>query len=246
MTMHPRSIFVSDVHLGCKHARTDDFLLFLRRHDPEYLYLVGDVFDGWRLRKGWYWHSAYTEIVERLLEMARRGTRIFYTPGNHDDFLRNFRQLPTLENIEIADEFIHVTADNRRLLVMHGDRFDKVTTNHLWLSHLGDVAYNGAIAFDRAVNVVWRRLGGARMHISKWLKEWVKGLANSFSKWEESLAGYAKGQGCHGIVCGHIHTPALVERLGGFSYYNTGDWVENSTAIVEHADGRLQLLDHSS
>lgn len=240
--MHPRSIFVSDVHLGCKHARTDDFLRFLRKHEPQFLYLVGDVFDGWRLRKGWYWHSAYTAIVERLLELARGGTRIYYTPGNHDDFLRNFRQLPTLENIEIADEFIHVTADNRRLLVIHGDRFDKVTSNHLWLSILGDQAYNATMYADRLFNIVWRRLGGATLHISKFLKEWVKGLANSWSRFEESLSLYARGQGCHGIVCGHVHSPALVERHDGVSYYNTGDWVENCTAIVEHADGRMHLL----
>jgi len=244
--MRPRSIFVSDVHLGCKHARTDDFLRFLRGSQPEFLYLVGDVFDGWRLRKGWYWRSAYTDIVERLLEMARTGTRIFYTPGNHDDFLRGFRGLPTMENIEIADEFIHVTADNRRLLVMHGDRFDKVTTNHLWLTYFGDAAYNAAIVFDRSVNVVWRRLGGARMHISRFLKDWVKRLANSYSRFEESLAGYARGQGCHGIVCGHVHTPALVERTGEVAYYNTGAWVENCSAIVEDSAGRLQLMSSPS
>ena len=240
--MHPRSIFVSDVHLGCRHAKTDDFLRFLRRYEPQFLYLVGDVFDGWRLRKGWYWHSAYTAIVERLLEMARAGTRIYYTPGNHDDFLRAFRRLPTLENIQIADEFIHVTADNRRLLVIHGDRFDKVTTNHLWLSVLGDKAYNAAMIVDRVINAVWRRLGGATLHLSKYLKDRVKGLANSWSRFEESLSQYAHGQGCHGIVCGHVHSPALVERGEGVSYYNTGDWVENCTAIVEHADGRLHLL----
>jgi len=240
--MQPRSIFVSDVHLGCRHARTDAFLEFLHRHQPEYLYLVGDLIDGWKLRKGWYWHSAYTAIVDRLLELARRGTRIYYTPGNHDDFLRRMPRLPTMENIEIADEFIHVTADNRRLLVIHGDRFDKVTTNHLWLSVLGDKAYSLAIAMDRALNAVWRRLGGATVHLSRFLKDRVKAMANSWSRFEDSLASYAHGQGCQGIVCGHVHSPALVERRDGVSYYNTGDWVENCTAIIEHADGRLHLL----
>jgi UDP-2,3-diacylglucosamine pyrophosphatase LpxH len=203
------------------------------------------VFDGWRLRKGWYWKSAYTAIVDRLLELARRGTRIYYTPGNHDDFLRGFQRLPAFENIEIADEFIHVTADNRRLLVIHGDRFDMVTTNHLWLSILGDRVYNLTMAADRVFNVVWRRLGGATLHLSRFLKDRVKGFANSWSKFEESLAQYARGQGCQGIVCGHVHTPALVERHDGVSYYNTGDWVENCTAIVEHADGRMHLLGSS-
>ena len=240
MSSDPRAIFVSDVHLGCKYANAEAFCGFLHQYEPEYLYLVGDFFDGWRLKRRWYWHDCYSDILCRLLELTRTGTRLFYTPGNHDGFLRAF--LTSLGNISIANEFIHVTADSRRLLVTHGDQFDKVTTGHQWLSRLGDTGYNMLMGANRAFNGVWCRVGGSACYFSKLIKQRVKEITNALSNFETTVSSYASAMGCQGIVCGHIHVPNIVERPDGITYYNTGDWVENCSALVESADGKLQIL----
>lgn len=241
--VHPRAVFVSDVHLGCKYAQTEAFLGFLQRYHPEYLYLVGDIFDGWRLKKSWHWRESYTGVMQRLFDLGQQGTKLFYTPGNHDEFLREFLSFNSLGDIRIADQFVHETADGRRLLVMHGDQFDKVTSNHKWLSRLGDVGYNVLMGTNRGTNAVLRLLRRPPVHFSKRVKERVKKITNAISNFEETLARYAKANQCTGVVCGHIHIPTAIERPDGISYYNTGDWVENRSALVELPDGRLHMIE---
>ncbi|MFO0944570.1 MAG: UDP-2,3-diacylglucosamine diphosphatase [Planctomycetota bacterium] len=234
-----RSVFVSDLHLGCRYANAAAFLEFLRGHQPEYLYLVGDMFDGWKLRKRWYWNETYSRIIDHVLQLSRQGTKVCYTPGNHDEFLRGFEA--KFGGIEIKDEFIHTTASQRKLLVIHGDRFDHVESNAKWLSCAGDVAYTVLLKANQGFNHVRSRLGMEYWSISSCIKQKVKILTSLVSDFENLIVRYATAKGCSGIVCGHSHTPRI-KQLDGFTYFNTGDWVESCTALVEYHDGELELL----
>jgi UDP-2,3-diacylglucosamine pyrophosphatase LpxH len=234
-----RSIFVSDVHLGCRYTHADALLQFLRGHEPEHLYLVGDIIDGWRLRRGWYWTDTYTYLLRHIVGLMKRGTRVYYTPGNHDEFLRYY--LHDLGSIQIADELVHVTADGRRLLVMHGDQFDTAVRHAPWLAHLGDTGYNLLLGLNTVFNGARKRLGLEYWSLSAAVKRRVKQATNFISSFETLITQHAADRDCTGVVCGHIHTPRITSR-GGIGYYNTGDWVESCTALVEHADGTLELL----
>jgi UDP-2,3-diacylglucosamine pyrophosphatase LpxH len=242
----PRSIFVSDVHLGCKYGNTERFFKFLCSYEPQYLYLVGDMLDGWRLSRNWYWTDCYNQIIHRINELAANGTKIYYTPGNHDEFLRSFLGATILVgNIQIANEFVHVTADDRRLLVTHGDQFDTVVQGHRLLSNVGDQLYNLALLMNRQVNRVRRSFGRRNVYFSKYLKQKAKQFTNSACGFESAVVDYAKRRDCHGIVCGHIHQPDIKIDPSGIVYYNTGDWVENASSIIESNDGQLAIV-HSS
>jgi UDP-2,3-diacylglucosamine pyrophosphatase LpxH len=234
-----RSIFVSDVHLGCRYTHADALLQFLRGHEPEHLYLVGDIIDGWRLRRGWYWTDTYTYLLRHIVGLMKRGTRVYYTPGNHDEFLRCY--LHDLGSIQIADELVHHTADGRRLLVMHGDQFDTAVRHAPWLAHLGDTGYNLLLGMNIVFNGVRRRLGMEYWSLSAAIKRRVKQATSFVSNFETLITQHAADRGCAGVVCGHIHTPRI-SRREGVDYYNTGDWVESCTALVEHGDGTLELL----
>ncbi|HEY3963187.1 MAG TPA: UDP-2,3-diacylglucosamine diphosphatase [Planctomycetaceae bacterium] len=234
-----RSIFISDVHLGCRYTHADSLLAFLKNHQPQYLYIVGDFVDGWRLRKSWYWNDTYTFLFKRIVDLMKRGTRVFYTPGNHDEFLRDF--IENLGSVQLADEFIHVTADRRKLLVMHGDKFDACVVHAKWLSHLGDAGYNILLGTNNVFNAVRRRLGFGYWSLSQAVKQRVKQATCYIGNFEEFVTRYAAERGCAGVICGHIHTPKILD-LNGLIYYNTGDWVESCTALVEYADGTLELL----
>jgi UDP-2,3-diacylglucosamine pyrophosphatase LpxH len=236
-----RSIFVSDLHLGCKFAQAETLLSFLQQHRPRYLYLVGDFVDGWRLRKGWYWNDTYSFLMRRLIQLLKDGTVIRYTPGNHDEFLRHF--IDHLGSIEIADEFVHHTADGQRLLVMHGDQFDSVVRHARWLSMLGDTGYNLLLALNQVFNLARRRLGFGYWSLSAYIKRQVKKATSFISRFEDVATRYAASQDCDGIVCGHIHTPQIAER-NGVRYLNSGDWVESCTALVEYYDGKIALIHH--
>jgi UDP-2,3-diacylglucosamine pyrophosphatase LpxH len=239
----PRSIFVSDIHLGCKYGNTERFFKFLCSYEPQYLYLVGDILDGWRLSRNWYWTDCYSEIIHRINQLASNGTRIFYTPGNHDEFLRSFLGATFLVgNIQIANEFVHVTADKRKLLVTHGDQFDRVVRGHRLLSNLGDRLYNVALLLNRQFNQISRCFGGNNIHFSKYLKQKAKQWSSSVSGFEDAVINHAKQQDCQGIVCGHIHRPEIKFDPSGIVYYNTGDWVENASAIIESNDGQLAIV----
>lgn len=196
----PRSIFVSDVHLGCKYGRTSEFLDFLNRYQPEYLYLVGDILDGWRLARNWYWIDSYSQIIHRLNQLADTGTQIFYTPGNHDEFLRRFLSVTSLlGRIQVADQFLHTTADDRQLVIIHGDQFDRVVSRHRAISSLGDRAYDASMLLNRCFNRLWCPLGGTPIHASKYLKQQVKKLTNRLSNFEDAVINYARSLGCSGI-----------------------------------------------
>ena len=241
-----RSVFISDVHLGTRGSRTDFLVDFLHATSCEHLYLVGDIVDGWRLRKSWYWDAAHDEILRLILKRARAGAAVTYIPGNHDEMLRTWLPLGLeVAGVRLVPEAVHTTADGRRLLVMHGDEFDSVVRYARFLALLGDQAYTAALALNGFFNSVRRRFGYPYWSLSQWLKRQVKGAVAAIDRFEEALAAHARARGFDGVVCGHIHH-AEMRTVGGVLYLNDGDWVESCTALVEHHDGRLELVEWAS
>jgi UDP-2,3-diacylglucosamine pyrophosphatase LpxH len=240
---HYRSIFISDLHLGTRGCRVDFLVDFLRRVKCEQLYLVGDIIDGWRLRKSWYWDGGHDEVLRLILGHARAGTVVTYIPGNHDEMFRSWLPMGLeIGGIRLRESAVHETADRRRLLVMHGDEFDSVVRYAKFLALLGDWAYTAALVVNHWFNVVRRRLGYPYWSLSAWLKGRVKEAVKAIDRFETALANEAKARGFDGVVCGHIHQ-AEMRQVNGVLYLNDGDWVESCTALVEHADGRLELVD---
>ena len=235
-----RTIWISDVHLGTRGCNAGMLIDFLDHVDSEQLYLVGDMIDGWRLKKRFYWPAAHNDVIWRLLKRAKRGTKVTYIPGNHDEMMRQFTGLD-FGGIRIRRNAIHRTAEGRRLLILHGDEFDAITLAHRWLAHVGDAAYNALMLLNRGVNDVRRRLKMPYWSLSKHAKAKVKNAVAFISHFEEVVAHAAGSRGVDGVVCGHIHT-AEMRDIAGVAYYNDGDWVEGCTALVEHADGRMELL----
>ncbi len=246
-TTHYRAVFISDTHLGTKGARTDFLADFLSRITCDHLFLVGDIVDGWRLRKSWYWDAGHDQVVRLILGHARAGAAVTYIPGNHDEMFRTWLPAagdPGLEmaGIELRTEAEHVTADGQRLWITHGDQFDSVVRYAPFLAHLGDGAYVTSLVLNRWFNVVRRKLGYPYWSLSQWLKRQVKGAVKAIDLFETALANEAQRRGFDGVVCGHIHH-AEMRRVNGVLYMNDGDWVESCTALVEHADGRMELLE---
>lgn len=235
-----RSLFVSDIHLGCRHAQADRFLKFLDSVQPEQLYLVGDVIDGWRLSRRWYWEPGYVKILQRIMQLAMNGTQVYYTPGNHDEFLRNY--LHDFGLITVADQFIHTTADGRRFVVLHGDQFDNVERGAKWLSIAGAYAYDWLVWANEAVNRVRRLMGLVDCRFSRHVKIWAKQAVQYISDFEERLVCHAKELECDGVICGHIHVPRI-EDWGEIVYCNSGDWVEHCSALIEHDTGEFEIID---
>ncbi|HEX2018669.1 MAG TPA: UDP-2,3-diacylglucosamine diphosphatase [Aurantimonas sp.] len=237
---HFRTLFISDVHLGSKAAQAELLVDFLRVHDAEKIYLVGDIVDGWRLKRSWHWPQAHNDVVQKLLRKARKGASVIYVPGNHDEFLRDFPG-QHFGGIEVKLTDVHVTADGRRFLVIHGDAFDVVVRNARIIAYLGDWAYDAAIAINILFNLVRRRLGFPYWSISSWAKLKVKNAVNFIGAFETALAEEARKHGCEGVICGHIHHAQLTWHEG-VEYVNTGDWVESCTAVAERHDGSLELI----
>ncbi|MEP0522357.1 MAG: UDP-2,3-diacylglucosamine diphosphatase [Hyphomicrobiales bacterium] len=237
---HFRTLFLSDIHLGTKGCQADLLLDFLKYHDAETLFLVGDIVDGWRLKKGWHWPQAHNDVVQKLLRKARKGAKIIYTPGNHDEFLRNYLGVH-FGGVEVVERKVHETADGRRLLVIHGDQFDVVVRHARWLAHFGDWAYVSALWINTWVNKIRRNLGFPYWSLSAWAKLKVKNAVNFIGAFEEALCNEAKRSEVDGVVCGHIHHAAMHADFG-IEYINTGDWVESCTAIVEHHDGHMEVI----
>ncbi len=238
-----RSVWISDVHLGTPGCQAHALLDFLRAVECDHLYLVGDIIDGWQLRRSWYWPQAHNDVVQKLLRKARKGTRVVFVPGNHDEFARKYLG-HSFGGIEVVDDCVHTTADGRRLWVTHGDYFDGVIQCAKWLAHVGDTAYEFTLRLNRHVNSLRARLGLPYWSLSKYLKLKVKRAVSFIGDFEQAVAREARKRGVHGVVCGHIHHAELRE-IGGILYANDGDWVESLTALVEHADGRLEILDWS-
>ena len=235
-----RTLFLSDLHLGTRGCQAELLLDFLRRYDADEIYLVGDIIDGWRLKSGWYWPQSHNDVVQKLLRKVRKGARLVYIPGNHDEFMRDYIG-HNFGGVEIVDQAIHVTTLGERFLVIHGDQFDMVVRHARWLALLGDGAYSAALAVNTVVNLVRRRLGLTYWSLSAWAKLKVKNAVNFIGDFESFLSAEARKQGAHGVVCGHIHH-AVDRDLNGVRYVNTGDWVESCTAVVEHYDGILELV----
>jgi UDP-2,3-diacylglucosamine pyrophosphatase LpxH len=241
-----RSIFVSDVHLGCWHSKAELLLSFLKQHTCDHLYLVGDIIDGWKMNRGFRWNDTYTLLIRRIFGMVKHGTLVRYVAGNHDEFLRNYMdelQTALTGHIEIADEFVHLTADGRRLLVIHGDIFDSVSLNMPWLARWGDRAYSALLALNTLGNWLRRKLGLQYKSYSLFMKQNVKRAVMYVDSFEEMMALHTRKRDCDGVICGHIHTPAI-KSLRGLRYYNCGDWVESCTALLEHDDGQIELVQH--
>jgi UDP-2,3-diacylglucosamine pyrophosphatase LpxH len=236
-----RSIWISDVHLGLRAARTDFLLDFLAHHDADHLYLVGDIIDGWALRRSWYWPETHNDVLNAFLEMARGGTAITYVPGNHDEFARAYPAGLRMGGITLQPEAVHTTADGRRLLVLHGDAFDGVVKHARWLSQIGGAAYTGLLRLNAWYNRVRRHLGQPYWSLSGYLKYKTKQAVQFIASFERAVAATARQRGVDGVVCGHIHHAEL-RTIDGLLYANCGDWVESCTALVEHTDGRLEIL----
>ena len=235
-----RTIWISDIHLGTKGCNADLLIDFLDHTDSETMYLVGDIIDGWRLKKKFYWPAAHNDVVRRILKRARRGTRIVYIPGNHDEMFRQFTGM-NFGGVEIRRAAFHTTADGRRLMVLHGDEFDAVMLAHRWLAFVGDALYHLLMGLNHWVNVVRRAFDLPYWSLSKVAKHKVKNAVEFISRYEEVVARAAGERGVDGVVCGHIHN-AEIRDFDGIEYYNDGDWVEGCTALVEHFDGRMELL----
>ena len=235
-----RTLFISDIHLGSKASKADFLLDFLRVHDADTIFLVGDIVDGWRLKRSWYWPQNCNDVVQKLLRKGRKGARIVYVPGNHDDFLRDFPGVH-FGGIEVAQNFIHEAADGKRYLILHGDEFDVVVRNARFIAHLGDWAYDAAIALNVWIARLRRALGLPYWSFSAWAKLQVKRAVNFIGEFQRVVADEARRHEVDGVICGHIHH-AVIEDVDGITYINTGDWVESCTAVVEHFDGTMELI----
>jgi len=235
-----RAIFISDTHLGTPGCRADALLDFLRVTDSDYLYLVGDIVDGWQLKRRWYWHQLHNDIVQKVLRKVRKGTHVVYVPGNHDEAARHYVGVD-FGGIAIREEAVHTTADGRRLLVTHGDRFDAVVTCAKWLALLGDRLYTFILKANQYFNALRAKLGLPYWSLSQFLKLRVKNAVSYITAFEDALARDARTRGFDGVVCGHIHH-AEVRTIGDILYCNSGDWVESLTAIVEAQDGALSVV----
>ena len=244
MTRRYRTIFLSDLHLGMRGCQADRVLDFVRHHDADRWVLVGDVVDGWALARSWTWTQAQNDVVQKLLRKVRKGAEMVYVPGNHDDAARQFAGL-TFGGILVAREWVHTLADGRRLLVLHGDEFDGVVRLAPWLSRVGARAYEASLALNTVVAAARERLGYPYWSLAAALKDRTKRALQYVTAFEEAVAARAAERGVDGVVCGHVHRPELrhVETGAGRTLYaNCGDWVENCTALVEHDDGRLEVV----
>lgn len=235
-----RTIFISDTHLGTRGCKADALADFLQQNDCETLYLVGDIVDGWRLKRRWFWPEAHNRVLHQILHKIDNGVRVIFVPGNHDEAFREFCGR-NIAGVEVIHEDIHETADGKKLLVLHGDRFDAVIAYAKWLAHLGDRAYALALDLNTAFSWVRRTIGLPYWSLSAYLKRKVKNALEYICRFEEAVAREARERGLDGVVCGHIHHAAK-RQIDGILYLNDGDWVESCTALVEDARGNLEIL----
>jgi UDP-2,3-diacylglucosamine pyrophosphatase LpxH len=236
-----RTIFISDVHLGTPTCQSGKLLEFLRHTESDQLYLVGDIVDGWQLKRRWFWNQTHNDVVQKVLRKARKGTRVIWIAGNHDEVVRHFLGL-AFGGIEIREEAVHVTADGRRLLVIHGDLFDAVVQGAKWLAYLGDSLYMFALKLNQWLNHLRAQMGLPYWSLSQFLKHKVKNAVSYIGKFEAALAHEARRRSLDGVVCGHIHK-AEIRDVNGILYCNDGDWVESLTALVELESGELRIID---
>jgi UDP-2,3-diacylglucosamine pyrophosphatase LpxH len=238
---HYRTVFISDVHLGTRGCQAELLLDFLRHTTCERLFLVGDIVDGWKMKAGWFWPQTHNDVVQKLLRIGRKGAAVTYIPGNHDDRVRDFCGVH-FGGVRVVRDALHETADGRRFLVTHGDEFDSLARRPFWRAVAGDVAYKFLLAVNTVINRVRRRLGLGYWSLSTYIKSNVVNARQFIEAFEEAAAAGARRRGFDGVICGHIHRSRMRE-IGGVLYVNDGDWVESCTALVEHGDGRLEIID---
>ncbi len=241
MTTSYRTGWISDVHLGTRGCQAEALLDFLKDAEFETLYLVGDLIDIWALRRGIYWPQAHNDVIQKLLRKARKGTELIYIIGNHDEFLSRFFGM--YGGIAIQKNAIHLCANGKKMLVMHGHELDTVVQNLGWLAHMGDIGYSLLMRCNGLINFVRHLFGKGHWSLSAYVKAEVKNVVSFIGQFEEAVVKYARDFDVDSVLCGHIHT-AAVRDIQGVTYLNTGDWVESCTAMVEHYDGRIELLKH--
>jgi UDP-2,3-diacylglucosamine pyrophosphatase LpxH len=236
-----RTIFLSDIHLGTRACQVERLLSFLRAYDAEYVYLLGDIIDFWSLRRGIYWPAQHNTFVQKMLKRARHDVKVVLVPGNHDEALREYAG-SDFGDIRVVKEAVHAAADGRRYLLMHGDEFDQVTRHHRWVALLGDMAYSVLVRLNGLLSWIRRKLHvSGYWSLAGYAKRSIKGALQFIYGFEESVAHHARQRGLDGVVCGHIHS-AAIKSINGITYINCGDWVDSCTAVVEHADGRMELV----
>ncbi len=235
-----RSIWISDVHLGWSPSEAECLLDFLKHHEAEHWYLVGDMVDGWMLKRNWHWPQAHNDVVQKLLRKVRKGAQVIYIPGNHDAFAREFVPIQ-LGGITVMLEAFHTTADGRKLWILHGDEYDSVVHYAPWLAVLGNQGYDVMIYIGRILSHLRRWMGLREWSLSAYVKHRVKNIVKFMTDYEQALAREARRRGANGVICGHIHK-AEIRAFDDIMYYNTGDWVESCTALVEDDDGRMEIV----
>jgi UDP-2,3-diacylglucosamine pyrophosphatase LpxH len=235
-----RAIWISDVHMGTRASQVGALLDFLRQNDSDTLYLVGDIFDGWALKRSWFWDQPHNDVVQKLLRKVRKGTRVIYIPGNHDQVARQFTG-HFFGGVEVVSHAIHVTADGRRLVILHGDEFDGLVRAAPWLQQIGSLAYDVLIELNRWYNRCRSLLGRPYWSLSSFVKQRTKAALQYVDDFESLVVARAEAERAAGVVCGHIHQP-MIRTIQGLLYANCGDWVESCTALVEHRDGRLEII----
>lgn len=235
-----RAIWISDVHLGTSGCKAEFLLDFLKWHESKYLYLVGDIIDGWQLKKGWYWKQSHNDVIQKILRKARKGTQVTYIAGNHDEVVRQFIGM-AFGDIQILDEATHTMLDGREFWVTHGDLFDGVIQHAKWLAYLGDSLYTMILKLNHWFNYVRHRFGMSYWSLSQYLKHKVKNAVSFITDFEEALTAEARRRGYDGVVCGHIHK-AEIRDINGTLYCNDGDWVESLSALVETNTGELKIV----
>ncbi len=238
-----RSIFISDVHLGTRDCQAESLLDFLKKHESEQLFLVGDIIDGWSLKRKMYWPQSHSDVIQKVLRKARKNTQVFYVIGNHDEFIRKFIPLSLGENMHLINEYEYISLAGETMGVVHGDSFDSITMNQKWLAVLGDFIYQWLLRINRPLNRLRRSIGYKRhWSLSKYLKNKVKQSVQFIDNYEKILSDYARQQGLDGIISGHIHH-AEIRDIDGVRYMNCGDWVESCTALVETLEGEWHLIE---
>ncbi|MDT8364490.1 MAG: UDP-2,3-diacylglucosamine diphosphatase [Nitrosomonas sp.] len=235
-----KAIFISDIHLGTPGCQATELLEFLKAYPSDYLYLVGDIIDGWQLRRHWYWPQSHNDVVQKLLRRARKGCKVLFVPGNHDEFARQFLG-HSFGGIEVVPDAVHQAIDGRKFWVVHGDLFDGVIQCAKWLAYTGDNLYEFSLKLNRYLNSLRAKIGLPYWSLSQYLKYKVKTAVNYVNSFEEAVAQEARRQQYDGVICGHIHH-AEIRDIDGITYCNDGDWVESLTALVEHLDGKIELV----
>jgi|TARA_X000001316_G_C910361_1_gene25856 UDP-2,3-diacylglucosamine pyrophosphatase LpxH len=239
---HYKSIFISDIHLGTRGCQADSLCSFLKENTADNLFLVGDILDGWRLKKRWYFPQSHANVIRRILTSAKRGTNVYYILGNHDEGFRKYLNFNIdIGRIQVSNRLDYIGVNGKKYLVVHGDMFDQIMITKKWLMHIGDTLYQILIWTNTKFNKIRGLLGMQYWSLSKWLKHHTKQALNYVYKFEENVAQYCRRKGYDGIICGHIHT-AGIRDIDGIEYMNDGDWVESCSALVEHNDGKWEII----